>query len=117
MGVIGILAQVLELDDTDRMTLRSWYERHMAPYLVLALDERDGEVRTMRTENLVNEQEYLIRLGRPRCPFRIGNVVLGSLVPWRGERPLLSEAVRRRVIHEWRRLTVCFLPNGVAAVS
>ena len=85
LGVIDILAQVLELDDTDRMTLRSWYERHMAPYLVLALDERDGEVRTMRAENLVNEQEHLIRLGRSRCPFQIGNVVLGSLVPWRGE--------------------------------
>jgi hypothetical protein len=69
LGVIDILAQVLELDDTDRMTLRSWYERHMAPYLVLSVDERDGEVRAMRTQNLVNEQEHLIRLGRPRCPF------------------------------------------------
>jgi len=85
LGAIDILAQALDLGEKDRGTLRDWYERHAAPFLVLSLRERDGEVRTMQVKNLVGEQAYTVRLNVSGCPFDIGNVVVGSLVPWRGE--------------------------------
>ena len=85
LGVVDILARVLDLDEKDRGTLRDWYKRHAAPFLVLSLNERDGEVRTMQVKNLVSEQAYAVRLNLSGCPFETGNVVFGSLVPWRGE--------------------------------
>lgn len=36
LGVIDILAGVLDIDDNDRKDLRSWYERHAAPYMILS---------------------------------------------------------------------------------
>jgi hypothetical protein len=39
----------------------------------------------MEVINLVNDRPYCIRIEMEKCPFAAGQVVIGSLVPWRGE--------------------------------
>jgi hypothetical protein len=41
----------------------------------------------MTVVNLINDQPYKVRMEIPRghCPFSTGQMVFGSLVPWRGE--------------------------------
>jgi hypothetical protein len=41
--------------------------------------------RTLEALNVINDQPYRIRIDMKRHPFRQGQVVFGSLVPWRGE--------------------------------
>jgi hypothetical protein len=87
LGALDLLAAVLELPDADRATLRSWHERHAAFFRVDAVHFRSAEVETMTVTNLINDEPYPVRLEVPRarCPFAQGQMVFGSLVPWRGE--------------------------------
>jgi len=85
LGVIDLLAGALDLPEADRLELRTWYERHQAFYHVIEFANRGAVVETMNVINLVNDQPYRIRLEMEKCPFIVGQVVLGSLVPWRGE--------------------------------
>jgi hypothetical protein len=39
----------------------------------------------LQAVNIINDQPYRIRIDMRRHPFRPGQVVFGSLVPWRGE--------------------------------
>lgn len=80
LGVIDILADVLYIDDSDRKDLRSWYERHAAPYKVLSANSK-----VLKVLNTINNQEYLVRLNMKNHPFVPGLLVIGSLTPWRGE--------------------------------
>lgn len=86
-GALDLLAAVLDLSETDRTTLRNWHERHAAFYRVDALHARGAEVETMSVTNLINDQLYSVRMEMPRArfPFAEGQMVFGSLVPWRGE--------------------------------
>jgi Protein of unknown function (DUF3843) len=84
-GVIDLLACALDLPNPDRAELRTWYERHNAPYRVLEIAKRGAVAETMNVINLVNDQSYRIRIEMERCPFVAGQVVIGSLVPWHGE--------------------------------
>ena len=86
-GALDLLAAALDLPDADRTTLRNWHERHAAFYRVDALHARGAEIETMSVVNLINDQPYSARmeLPRARCPFKVGQMVFGSLVPWRGE--------------------------------
>ncbi len=85
MGVIDLLAGALDLPKADRAELRTWYERHNAPYRVVEITKRGAVTETMDVINIVNDQPYRIRLEMEKCPFAAGQVVIGSLVPWRGE--------------------------------
>src|SRR5271165_1817736 len=85
LGVIDLLAAALDLPEPDRATLRTWYERHNAPYHVVAIVKRGAVAETMEVINVVNDQPYCIRLEMEKCPFAAGQIVIGSLVPWRGE--------------------------------
>ena len=85
LGVIDLLASALELPEPDRATLRTWYERHNAPYLVVAILKRGAVAETMEVINVVNDRPYCIRLEMEKCPFAAGQTVIGSLVLWRGE--------------------------------
>jgi hypothetical protein len=87
LGVIDVLADALELSESDRATLRTWYERHRSFFRVLARHEEDGEVKTITARNMVNGQPYTIRMNvnMSACPFETGMVVYGALTPWRGE--------------------------------
>jgi Protein of unknown function (DUF3843) len=85
LGVIDLLAAALDLQEPDRTTLRSWYERHNAPYVVQTIVKRGVVTETMEVINVVNDQPYCVRLEMGKCPFVAGQIVIGSLVPWRGE--------------------------------
>ena len=85
LGVIDLLAAALDLPEPDRATLRTWYERHNAPYVVQTIVKRGAVTETMEVINVVNDQPYCIRLEMEKCPFVAGQIVIGSLVPWRGE--------------------------------
>ena len=80
LGAIDILAGALDISDDDRRDLRSWYERHAAFYRLVSVSSE-----ALQAVNLVNDQPYRIRIDMRRHPFRRGQVVFGSLVPWRGE--------------------------------
>jgi hypothetical protein len=85
LGVIDVLSGTLDLPEQDRVTLRTWYERHRSFFRVLARHEEGGEVKTITARNVVNGQPYTIRMNMPDCPFEPGMVVYGALTPWRGE--------------------------------
>ncbi|HEY5892669.1 MAG TPA: DUF3843 family protein [Chthoniobacterales bacterium] len=87
LGTLDILAAALELPDTDRAVLRGWYERHAAFYRIESLHIRGSEVETFDAVNLINDQTYRVRIeiARDACMFHSGQMVYGSLVPWRGE--------------------------------
>jgi len=80
LGAIDILAGVLHVSDDDRGDLRSWYERHAAFCRLVSVS--DGALQAV---NVVNDQPYRIRINLKRNPFRAGQLIFGSLVPWRGE--------------------------------
>lgn len=97
LGAIDILAGALDLPETDRATLRLWYERHAAPYRVVTRRDNAKETEIIEVRNLVSGQTYRVRMNTPDCPFQAGQVVFGSLTPWRsewywsGEQRLLAE--------------------------
>jgi hypothetical protein len=80
LGAIDILAGLLDISEDNRSDLRNWYERHAAYYQVQSVDQQ-----TLVAQNVINDQAYPIRLGVGPNPFRRGQMVFGSLVPWRGE--------------------------------
>ena len=80
LGVIDILAGVLDVSDDDRKDLRSWYERHASFYRLQSVSDE-----TLEAVNVVSDQPYRIRIDMKRNPFRRGQLLFGSLVPWRGE--------------------------------
>lgn len=85
LGVIDVLAGVLDLPERDRDTLRTWHERHSSVYRIIERHEEGDEVKTLTALNIVNGELYIIRMNMPDCPFTTGLVVNGALTPWRGE--------------------------------
>lgn len=83
LGVVDVLADVIDISEDQRSTLRSWSERHSAYYRVLAADGLMLELM-----NLINEKPYTVRLSGDsgdNAMFEVGKIVIGSLVPWNGE--------------------------------
>ena len=80
LGAIDILAGVLDISDDNRKDLRSWYERHAAFYQLLSVNNE-----TLEALNVISDQPYRIRINMSRHPFKAGQLIFGSLVPWRGE--------------------------------
>ena len=79
MGVIDILAQIINIDDAERKDLRNWHERHMAWYKLLSVD--DNQTKAL---NIVNDEIYLIANSRLPNPYKKNELVFASLVPWDG---------------------------------
>ena len=79
LGAIDILAGIIDISENNRRDLRNWYERHVAPYLILSANSK-----TLDTENTINNQRYKIRMNM-KNQFTPGLLAIGSLVPWRGE--------------------------------
>ncbi len=80
LGVIDILAGILDISDDDRQDLSRWHERHASFYEIRAVGRTH-----LDAVNVVNSQPYRIRVDVDRNPFKPGQMVFGSLVPWRGE--------------------------------
>ena len=80
LGVVDILAGALDISEDEQNELRQWYERHAAPYLILSANKEVLEAR-----NIINDQSYTVRMNDDRLPFRAGDLVIGSLTPWRGQ--------------------------------
>ncbi|MBE0557214.1 MAG: hypothetical protein IH628_08275, partial [Proteobacteria bacterium] len=80
LGAIDILAALLEISEHEREELLSWNERHVAPYMILTADTG-----IMRVLNVISEKEYPVRMNVGRNPFKVSSLVVGGLVPWRGE--------------------------------
>lgn len=80
LGVIDILAETIDVPSDARDELRNWHERHSAFYELTSVDSS-----SLDAVNLINDLPYRIRLNTQRHPFKRGQVVFGSLVPWRGE--------------------------------
>ena len=80
LGATDILAGVLDISDDDRKDLRTWHERHAAFYKLLSANSE-----MLEALNVISDQQYQIRINMERHPFEPGQLIFGSLVPWRGE--------------------------------
>jgi hypothetical protein len=80
LGVIDILASTLDMTESQRHDLRSWYERHAGYFRVTSIHEPFMEV-----VNILNEQSYTVRVDENASEFEAYQLVFGSLVPWDGE--------------------------------
>lgn len=80
LGVIDILAGVLDIPDEQREELRSWYLRHDAAFKLLSV--RDDSLDAL---NVISDQPYRIRFSVERNPFKKGQLISGGVTPWRGE--------------------------------
>lgn len=80
LGVIDILASVLDISGEQQSELRTWHERHLAYYRILPAKGQSQEV-----VNVISDQPYTVRVSADKNPFHGGMVVFGSLVPWNGE--------------------------------
>jgi hypothetical protein len=80
LGVIDILASILDISEEQRKDLRSWYEGHQAYYRVL---ENKGQISEVL--NTISDKPYTVRIPSDKNPFDVGAIVLGSLVHWNGE--------------------------------
>ena len=80
LGAIDILAGVLDIEEADRKDIRSWYERHAAPYKVLS-----ANTSVLKVLNTINNHEYVVTINMKDHPFTAGLLVIGSLTPWKGQ--------------------------------
>ena len=80
LGVIDILASLLNITEKQKDDIRSWYERHVAFYKVLSVK---GPLVEML--NIINDKPYTIRVGEFSIQFEDQNIYFGSLVPWNRE--------------------------------
>jgi len=79
LGVIDLLAALLDITEEQRASLRSWYERHTAYFRVVAVREPFVEI-----VNLLNERPYTVRVEEEAKRFTTGSLIYGSVVPWDG---------------------------------
>lgn len=79
MGPIDLLAEVLELPEERREDIRSWSQRHAAPYHVDTMEPNE-----LLVTNLATDVQYHVERDFVALPFHAGTVLFGSLVPWSG---------------------------------
>jgi hypothetical protein len=82
LGAVDVLAGVLDIGEEDRRALRGWYERHAAAYRVLS-----AGADVLEAVNVYSGEPYSVRMNSRKPLFKPGQLVLGSLVPWRAESP------------------------------
>lgn len=80
LGVVDILAAILNINNKQRLDLRSWYERHAAYYRIEEIKED-----IITALNLINNKNYKIRTGEFSSLFKQQEIIFGSLVPWNDE--------------------------------
>jgi hypothetical protein len=80
LGVIDILASILDITENQRKDLRSWYERHTAFYKVLSINDP-----VVTVLNIINDKQYTVRVGDFSSQFDKNHLYYGGLIPWNGE--------------------------------
>jgi hypothetical protein len=80
LGVVDILAEVINISDKQRKELRSWNERHAAYYKIIS--KKYGKE---KVENIINNKMYNVYLDTELDVFNPGEIILGNLVPWNKE--------------------------------
>ncbi len=80
LGVIDILASILNISAKQKKELRGWYEKHFSYYLIKSIK---GDL--VSAANIITDTKYTIRMGDDARLFNIGNIYLGSLVRWNKE--------------------------------
>jgi len=80
LGVIAILASVLNISNKQRKELRGWYERHLAYFQITSIQEH-----LVSAENIISNKKYSIRMGEQSGLFKVGHIYVGSLVQWNKE--------------------------------
>ena len=77
MGSIDLLAETLSVSDARREDIRSWSERHAAPFRVESL-----EAEHMVVTNLAIDKQYRVERDEGAGAFSVGMVVFGFLARW-----------------------------------
>ena len=77
LGVLDIVAGALDLPESKRNDVRSWYERLTSFYKVVA-----SEKNRLSLENIVNNQLYHVHIDYDHKVFKTGHIFMGSLVPY-----------------------------------
>lgn len=77
MGVIDILPDLLNIPSTRKKDIKSWYERHLAYYLIKSVRRTK-----LITKNIINNQSYHIIFGDKNNPFKEGDLILGSTIKY-----------------------------------
>jgi hypothetical protein len=124
LGVVDVLAGLLDLTEEERAELRGWHEPHSAVYRIERLETKGPVVEVLEALNLVNDRPYRIRSEENLLtnPFKASTTVSGSLVPWRGEwywsglQRLLKAtpdgvAVMRKGFRESGNFAFCYCPD------
>ncbi len=81
LGVVDVLAEVINISDKQKKELRSWNERHAAYYKIIS--KKYGK--ELKVENIINNKMYSVYLDADLDVFNAGEIILGSLVPWNEE--------------------------------
>lgn len=80
LGATDVLAGVLKIGNEERHQLRRWRQRHTSFYRIRSANET-----YLEALNIVSGQPYRVHVDLPGHPFRAGQLVFGSLVPWRDD--------------------------------
>ncbi|MFO7773908.1 MAG: DUF3843 family protein [Dehalococcoidia bacterium] len=80
LGVVDILASMLDISEEQRLVLRGWCERHQAYYRILT---NKGQI--LEAVNVINDKPYTVRISADKNQFEVGRIVFGALIPWNGE--------------------------------
>lgn len=128
LGALELLAERLGLPASDRADLLGWHARHAALYRADTVSTDGDSVVGMSVQNLINDQPYRVRIdqARVRFPFKVGNLISGNLVSWRGEwywsgnyrlwnsAPPNLASIRREFIQRNARITYRYCPDRAA---
>lgn len=80
LGVVDILALILDISENQRNELRNWYLRHYAYYQIESIEDP-----VIIAQNIICDKPYLIRVGQESRLFKVGDIYIGSLVSWNDE--------------------------------
>lgn len=77
LGVIDILAKAVEVSEKIQNDIRTWYERLIAYYRVISINNNILEL-----ENIISENRYEVYLEIDKNPFKTDTLILGGIVPY-----------------------------------
>jgi hypothetical protein len=77
LGVIDILSKAINLPEQIQNDVKSWYERYIAYYQVLSIDNN-----ILVLKNIINDIKYEVYFDIPYHPFKIDSIIFGGIIPY-----------------------------------